>query len=93
MLHVGPLPRYDRHGDAMTRQIIHQRACYVDVRNCMLVALERATASRKAQVLCVAESDGRLALFDLDSAPGPGHNTSGFVHLVTVSPTGEVYAP
>jgi len=72
----------------MTRQLIHARACYVDVRNCMLVALERATASRKAQVLCRANGDGRLACYDEDAAP-----TAGYTTLVYVTPHGDVHPP
>lgn len=75
----------------MTRQILHERAVYVDVRNCMLVALERAVASNKAQVLCRHEGDGRLAVFDLDVAP---HDNAGaFTMLLYVNPNGEVHAP
>ncbi len=76
----------------MTRQLIRQRVVYVDARNCMLVALERAAASGKAQVLCRHEGDGRLAVFDLDAAP-PSDPRNGFSHLLTVNQNGEVHAP
>ena len=37
---------------------------YVDARNCMLVALERAQSRKKDQDLFVHVGDKRLALFD-----------------------------
>lgn len=62
---------------------------YVDARNCMLVALERAQSRKKDQDLFVHVGDKRLALFDADAYVAPWQWT----HLVKVTVAGEVIAP
>ena len=73
----------------MTGQIldVFHPAQYVDARNCMLVALERAQTRGVGQMLCRHDGDGRLCCWDCNCFP------NGVTVLLHVSTTGEVFAP
>lgn len=73
----------------MTGQIldVFHAAQYVDTRNCMLVALERAQKRGVGQMLCRHDGDGRLCCWDCNCSP------SGVTVLLHVTTTGEVFAP
>ena len=73
----------------MTGQIldVFHPAQYVDARNCMLVALERAHSRKKDQLLFAHVGDKKMALFDCDAYV----SAEQWTHLVTVTPAGEVF--